>query len=823
MPPPFARFVLPSRCLRCGAVSRDPLCASCIDYLVAYRPLWLDPALLPGPSFLDLLGPRDIALVRADSREIEWRTPRREPTTGDAVRLVQLLELDPGSSPVMSVGDAEILHAFLAEAKQSMPADVEERRALASVYGYLSGRDWIPPHLAQEYRLRAKALGVPVEERREPPTIVSRIAERGTPTAVPLPSEPPVAMAPPPEPIVEPKIQPEPAHASETPLPAPEPEPGPEPSPFPEPPLPVPPTPVPPPEPQPEPEPEPEEIVRERAEEEIPLSRASPEPAPTPSAPGLPEQVDRERIEMESWVRKKAAEVEAKERGLVDREKALEEKASELAEEERLVTDRLVSLEKDEARREVLRFLAKVPGMTEDQADVIARAFPDMAVLRSADAKALAQFRGITDTLARAIRFELVPGEVEDEAHSIRLREEAQAFLEEGNYGGALDCYDRLLQERPEEKALWFDKAEVLVLLSRPEDALACYQRVIDLDRRSRQAWFERANLLFGMGRMADAVDSLKEALGIDPRRSSDILVKAEQLRHDGHANEAAILYQAVLDIDPRNGRAVLGLGDCFIDLGDIEAAEGLFTRALGAGGSHPEILFRRGELLNRKGRWGAAIQFYNRSIAMRWDYPAPWLAKGRILLDHGRPEDALECFDKVLSFDAANEAARGARSRAVAAMGMVVEPPEPPEAEPAPELPEELPEPSEAEDLLDEPIEEETEKPASGEKILADFKSFVDAVEPEREDTQVLVQLAELALEGGDARMALVRFEEALENDSKSSDAWRGKGTALQQLDKFQEALEAYDRALVLNPNDELAKRWRETCLRHLGRDGGS
>src|SRR6266536_1322544 len=56
--------VPPSRCVRCGASSRDALCGACTDYLVAYCPFWLDPALLPGPSLIDLVDPRDVAVCR---------------------------------------------------------------------------------------------------------------------------------------------------------------------------------------------------------------------------------------------------------------------------------------------------------------------------------------------------------------------------------------------------------------------------------------------------------------------------------------------------------------------------------------------------------------------------------------------------------------------------------------------------------------------------------------------------------------------------------------------------------------------------------------
>src|SRR5207244_1911123 len=160
------------------------------------------------------------------------------------------------------------------------------------------------------------------------------------------------------------------------------------------------------------------------------------------------------------------------------------------------------------------------------------------------------------------------------------------------------------------------------------------------------------ANLLFGLGRLSVAVDALRDALRLEPSKSRDVVPKAEQLRRDGHPNEAIRLFQAVLEITPDDPRAILGLGDAFIDLGDADAAEAQFTRALGKDPQNAPILFRKGELLERKGRWGAAVQYHNRAIALRWNYPDPWLAKGEILLNHARPTEALECFEKVASFE---------------------------------------------------------------------------------------------------------------------------------------------------------------------------
>jgi len=93
--------------------------------------------------------------------------------------------------------------------------------------------------------------------------------------------------------------------------------------------------------------------------------------------------------------------------------------------------------------------------------------------------------------------------------------------------------------------------------------------------------------------------------------------------------------------------------------------------------------------------------------------------------------------------------------------------------------------------------------------------------VETDKEDVHVILQLAELALEGGDAQMALVRYGEALARDPRNPDALTGQGIALQYLERYEEAVAAYDQALAIRPDHELAVKWRTTCLRHLTREG--
>lgn len=218
------------------------------------------PSLLAGPSLSDLIGGSEVALLASELSQIEWRKPAFGPTAADAVRLIQFLRLDAGARSIGSVGDAEVLQAFLRDARRATPTKLEERGALAALSRYLSTCEWIPSHLSSEHHLRANALEPQILEPPAPLTVtVPELPRAPSPPLPEIPSEPEATeelpRASPPEDLefLEEEIT----------LPAPQPFP-PEPIPLPEPPLPTP-EPYPEPQPEPEPEPEPEEPAVEAA------------------------------------------------------------------------------------------------------------------------------------------------------------------------------------------------------------------------------------------------------------------------------------------------------------------------------------------------------------------------------------------------------------------------------------------------------------------------------------------------------------------------------------------------------------------------------
>ncbi len=64
-----------------------------------------------------------------------------------------------------------------------------------------------------------------------------------------------------------------------------------------------------------------------------------------------------------------------------------------------------------------------------------------------------------------------------------------------------------------------------------------------------------------------------------------------------------------------------------------------------------------------------------------------------------------------------------------------------------------------------------------------------------------------DLHLSKGKAAKAISFYDTVLNHDRNCFNAWLGKGTALKTLKRYQEALECYERALLLDKNSVMAE----------------
>jgi tetratricopeptide (TPR) repeat protein len=62
----------------------------------------------------------------------------------------------------------------------------------------------------------------------------------------------------------------------------------------------------------------------------------------------------------------------------------------------------------------------------------------------------------------------------------------------------------------------------------------------------------------------------------------------------------------------------------------------------------------------------------------------------------------------------------------------------------------------------------------------------------------------------------ALVSYDKSLHYQSDHAPTWRNRGNALTELERYAEALSSYDRALAINPQDQIAIQGRQLAAQH-------
>jgi len=81
------------------------------------------------------------------------------------------------------------------------------------------------------------------------------------------------------------------------------------------------------------------------------------------------------------------------------------------------------------------------------------------------------------------------------------------------------------------------------------------------------------------------------------------------------------------------------------------------------------------------------------------------------------------------------------------------------------------------------------------------------------------LVELGDSLLMVRRTEEALDAYDEAIKFDEGHYEAWQHKAEAFKILEKFEEALLCYERAIAIDSSSVIAKSQKEHFLRKLGR----
>ncbi|MFO7618327.1 MAG: tetratricopeptide repeat protein [Thermoplasmata archaeon] len=120
-----------------------------------------------------------------------------------------------------------------------------------------------------------------------------------------------------------------------------------------------------------------------------------------------------------------------------------------------------------------------------------------------------------------------------------------------GLLGEALYCYDKALTFNPNDPDLLSNKGIALRTLGRTDEALECYKKALNINPGDSGIWSNMGVTYRVMGMNDAALEAYNKALKIDPYDVGVWLNKAAALQSQGKFDEAILCYEEVLRINP--------------------------------------------------------------------------------------------------------------------------------------------------------------------------------------------------------------------------------------------------------------------------------
>ena len=384
-----------------------------------------------------------------------------------------------------------------------------------------------------------------------------------------------------------------------------------------------------------------------------------------------------------------------------------------------------------------------------------------------------------------------------------------RAYRGTGQLEDAFRAVQRALQLDPYSTADWNNLGGVLSNLGRLTDAKNAYRKALQIDAENTGAMMGLAQLLMHEGRFEEAKTLCEAALFLRPQKPLVLQIASDCLAKCGEPQKSIQLLDQLLKTHPDDGVAWLKRGNMLYTLGELAEALSCFDKAIKASPHSAEVLkFRNGigdrllaaipadrivlEALNAKGlamralgRYREAIACYDRALAIDSTRADVWCNKGNTFMAEHRHGDALTCFDRAVALDPKSMKSWCNRGVTLRALGRA----------------------DEAIASYDKALEldprdvktwfNKANALAEQKKYRAAQACFQEAHNLGDSNAAKYVEQCRRLLQADDGT------REMSHGDAEAAEEWFGRGVDFGKLNKHEEAISCYQRAVRLQPDD--------------------
>ncbi|MDF0589846.1 tetratricopeptide repeat protein [Candidatus Methanocrinis natronophilus] len=244
-------------------------------------------------------------------------------------------------------------------------------------------------------------------------------------------------------------------------------------------------------------------------------------------------------------------------------------------------------------------------------------------------------------------------------------------------------------------------------------------------------------------------------------------------LMHTDRFEEAVEFFKGFVDIDPSDVEAWYKLAVAYLGAGRLDEGQASAERAVDLRADDPELLDLLGGISSLKNDDEGALEFFDKAIEAKPDHVRGWISKVMTLRNLDRIDEAIVAYRQGI------------------------------EKAPA------LRDPEEWNDLAGAIYDR------GDYEATIDFLDFLLELEPE-EASYKFNKLGPLSkLKRYEAVVELA--EELVEEMPEFIPGWMVRGIALIGLERYEEAVESFDRAILLDPTGNEAREMKKRTLEYL------
>jgi tetratricopeptide (TPR) repeat protein len=381
----------------------------------------------------------------------------------------------------------------------------------------------------------------------------------------------------------------------------------------------------------------------------------------------------------------------------------------------------------------------------------------------------------------------------------------AEALADQGQFRDAIEAYTRATELDPEHYSAigLFAIGNCHIGRGQRQLAITAYDRALQESPRLTRIWHNRGTALFELGRYEEAATSYGRALEIEPTKVETQIWRAYCLERMGRQDPAHL----PSDTPDEIATAWMQIGTHEYKGRDPERALEAFERALKAKPSMGYALSGRGACLAWLGRPDEALQSFDRAISLDDEArPIATMQRAQLLKGLERQGTAADAYQRVL--DASPDSIDAQEARAIALQAL--------------ERHEEALQSLAIVKKLD-PLNTETcYLEGLSYEALGRFAEAADCfghfLERSPDQSHAWFRHAGCLSILGQSDKALECFEKAIALGLATAETWLQKGGILTLLDRFAEAIPCFDKALEQKPDLDVALYTRGVCNHHLG-----